>query len=111
MHDASGDRLCGLVNGSVVGGVLPAAQFCNTLTHSVLSLWRVHGVQPFVVHATWMRPNPNPSPNPSPNHNPNPSPNPSLNPNLVVTQVTAKALQEGRVAKETAVTLGAKLRI
>ena len=53
--DASGDRLCGLVNGSVVGGVLPAAQFCNTLTHSVLSLWRVHGVQPFVVHATWMR--------------------------------------------------------
>merc|ERR1740115_42223 len=55
VHDASGDRLCGLVNGSVVGGVLPAAQFCNTLTHSVLSLWRVHGVQPFVVHATWMR--------------------------------------------------------
>ena len=45
VHDASGDRLCGLVNGSVVGGVLPAAQFCNTLTHSVLSLWRVHGVQ------------------------------------------------------------------
>lgn len=52
--DRSGKRLCGLVNGSVVGAVLPSAQFCNTLTHSVLSLWRVHGVAPFVVHATWM---------------------------------------------------------
>ena len=54
-RDASGARMCGLVNGTVVGGVLPSAQFCNTLTHSVLSLWRVHGVAPYVVHATWMR--------------------------------------------------------
>ena len=30
VRDASGPRLCGLVNGSVVGGVLPSAQFCNT---------------------------------------------------------------------------------
>ena len=53
-----------------VGAVLPSAQFCNTLTHSVLQLWRaVPGtsgrsvdlpnmddtVAPYAVHATWMR--------------------------------------------------------
>ncbi len=54
-RDASGKRLCGLVNGSVFGGVLPAAQFCNTLTHGVLQLHKPLGVRPFVVHATWMR--------------------------------------------------------
>ena len=48
-------RLCGLVNGSVVGGVLPSAQFCNTLTHSVLRLWLANDVAPYVLHATWMR--------------------------------------------------------
>ncbi|KAL1518457.1 hypothetical protein AB1Y20_002749 [Prymnesium parvum] len=48
-------RLCGLVNGTVVGAVLPSAQFCNTLTYSVLKLWRPLGVRPFAVHATWMR--------------------------------------------------------
>ena len=37
------------------GGVLPAAQFCNTLTHDVLQLWRARAVRPYVVHATWMR--------------------------------------------------------
>ena len=35
--------------------MLPAAQFCNTLTHDVLQLWRARGVRPYVVHATWMR--------------------------------------------------------
>ena len=55
VKDGSGKRLCGLCNGTVVAGVLPAAQFTNTLTHSVLKLWEVARVTPFVVHATWMR--------------------------------------------------------
>ena len=54
-QDASGGRLCGLVNGTVVGGVLPSAQFCNTLTFSVLKLWEHVDATPFAVHATWMR--------------------------------------------------------
>ena len=53
--DATGARLCGFCNGSSVGGVLPSAQFCNTLTHSVLQLWKPRGVAPYAVHATWMR--------------------------------------------------------
>jgi len=52
-RDSSGQRLCGLVNGSVVGAVLPAAQFCNTLTHDVLRLWNASAVRPFALHATW----------------------------------------------------------
>lgn len=48
-------RLCALVNDSVVGAVLPSAQFCNTLTYSVLKLWEPLHVRPFAVHATWMR--------------------------------------------------------
>ena len=55
IKDSSGKRLCGLVNGSVVGGVLPSAQFANTLTFGVLELWRQHRVAPYVLHATWMR--------------------------------------------------------
>ena len=55
VRDASGRRLCGLVNGSVVGGVLPSAQFCNTLTCGVLKLWKSLRVEPYVLHATWMR--------------------------------------------------------
>lgn len=54
LHKVDG-RLCGLVNGTVVGAVLPSAQFCNTLTFSVLKLWQPIGVRPFAVHATWMR--------------------------------------------------------
>ena len=53
--DATGRRLCGMVNGTVVGAVLPSAQFCNTLTHSVLRLYRKDGVAPYALHATWMR--------------------------------------------------------
>ena len=53
--DATGKRLCGLVNGTVIGAVLPAAQFCNTLTHSVLRLWHAAHVEPYALHATWMR--------------------------------------------------------
>jgi len=53
--DASGKRLCGLTNGNVTGAVLPAAQFCNTMTHDLLQLWKQAGVRPFAVHATWMR--------------------------------------------------------
>ena len=48
-------RLCGLVNGSVVAGVLPIAQFGNMLTHGVLNLSAPHQVQPIAVHATWLR--------------------------------------------------------
>ena len=58
VRDRSGKRLCGLLNGTSVGGVLPSAQFCNTLTHSVLQLWKATAggpVKPYVVHATWMR--------------------------------------------------------
>ena len=55
VRDPSGKRLCGLVNGTVMGGVLPAAQFTNTLTHDVLQLWRARSVRPYVLHATWMR--------------------------------------------------------
>ena len=59
VRDATGRRLCGLVDGNVTGGVLPSAQFCNTLTHDVLQLWRKKklggDVRPYVVHATWMR--------------------------------------------------------
>ena len=64
--DESGARLCGLVNGSSVAGVLPIAQFGNTLTHGLLKLSsrvQVAGrgggggatVAPFAVHATFMR--------------------------------------------------------
>ena len=53
--DSSGARLCGLLNGSVAGAVLPVAQFTNTLTHSVLALWRGANVKPYALHATWMR--------------------------------------------------------
>ena len=56
--DASGSRLCGLLNGTSVGAVLPSAQFCNTLTHSVLQLWKATAggpVKPYALHATWMR--------------------------------------------------------
>lgn len=38
--DRSGRRMCGLLNGTSVGVVLPSAQFCNTLTHSVLRLYQ-----------------------------------------------------------------------
>lgn len=38
-----------------MAGVLPSAQFCNTLTYSVLQLWRKPGAQPYALHATWMR--------------------------------------------------------
>ena len=55
VRDATGARLCGFCNGSSVGGVLPSAQFCNTLTHSVLQLWKQREVRPYAVHATWMR--------------------------------------------------------
>ena len=55
VRDRSGRRLCGLTNGTSVAAVLPVAQFCNTLTHSVLQLWKGAGVRPFAVHATWMR--------------------------------------------------------
>lgn len=55
VEDGTGGRLCGLTNGNVTGAVLPAAQFCNTLTHDVLQLWRAAGVAPLAVHATWMR--------------------------------------------------------
>lgn len=57
VRDASGKRLCGLLNGTSVGGVLPSAQFCNTLTHSVLRLYAAlqPPPAPFAVHATWMR--------------------------------------------------------
>jgi hypothetical protein len=55
VEDGTGGRLCGLSGGNVTGAVLPAAQFCNTLTHDVLQLWRSAGVSPFAVHATWMR--------------------------------------------------------
>ena len=55
VRDVTGSRLCGMLNGTSVGGVLPSAQFCNTLTHSVLQLWKAQSVRPFVVHATWMR--------------------------------------------------------
>ncbi len=54
-RDDAGKRLCSLVNGTVMGGVLPTAQFGNTLTHSVLQLGRAEGVDPYVVHATYMR--------------------------------------------------------
>ena len=58
--DLSGERLCGMVNGTSVGAVLPSAQFCNTLTHSVLHLWKYpkdgsSRTRPFALHATWMR--------------------------------------------------------
>lgn len=55
VRDATGSRLCGLVNGTAVGGVLPSAQFTNMLTFSVLQLGRAAGVAPYAVHATWMR--------------------------------------------------------
>ena len=57
VKDRSGRRLCGLLNATSVGAVLPAAQFCNTLTHSVLQLWRAEEppVRPYALHATWMR--------------------------------------------------------
>jgi hypothetical protein len=55
VKDKTGGRLCGLIGGNVTGAVLPAAQFCNTLTHDVLQLWRAAKVAPFAVHATWMR--------------------------------------------------------
>ena len=61
----------GALSSPQVGGVLPSAQFCNTLTHSVLQLWRAvpgtsasqsvdlpsmdDSVAPYAVHATWMR--------------------------------------------------------
>ncbi|KAL1507978.1 hypothetical protein AB1Y20_007580 [Prymnesium parvum] len=55
VRDQSGRRLCGMVNGSVVAGILPAAQFCNGQTYSVFDLPRLHKVAPFVVHAVWIR--------------------------------------------------------
>ena len=55
VSDASGQRLCGLVNGSAVAGVLPTAQFTNGQTFQVFGLPRLHGVVPFVVHAVWIR--------------------------------------------------------
>ena len=56
VKDGSGGRLCGLVNGSVVAGVLPAAQFCNGQTYSVLALPRLHNVTPFVIPTVRYRP-------------------------------------------------------
>ena len=55
VRDKAGGRLCSLVNDTVIGGVLPIAQFGNTLTHSVLKLWKFEKVRPYAVHATWMR--------------------------------------------------------
>lgn len=55
VKDSTGSRLCGMLNGSSIAGVLPSAQFANTLTYSVLQLWRRPGVRPYAVHATWMR--------------------------------------------------------
>ena len=55
IRDASGARLCGLVNGTVAAAVLPLAQFGNTLTHGVLQLARLAGVAPIAMHATFMR--------------------------------------------------------
>ena len=55
VEDASGERLCGLVNGSSVAGVLPSAQFTNGQSFSVLDLPTLHATRPFVVHAVWIR--------------------------------------------------------
>ena len=41
--------------GSEGGAVLPAAQFTNGQTYSVLNLPTLHRVRPFVVHAVWIR--------------------------------------------------------
>ena len=55
VRDASGERLCGMVNSDVVAGVLPAAQFCNGQSLQVLQLPRLHNVTPFVLHTVWIR--------------------------------------------------------
>jgi len=55
VEDASGERLCGLVNGTSVAGVLPSAQFTNGQSFGVLDLPTLHAVRPFVVHAVWIR--------------------------------------------------------
>ena len=55
ISDARGRRLCGLVNGTVVAGVLPIAQFGNLLTHGVLRLHAAAHVLPYAVHATFAR--------------------------------------------------------
>ena len=54
LHRVAG-RLCGLVDGNVVAGILPLAQFGNTLTHAVLQLPQALSVSPIALHATWMR--------------------------------------------------------
>ena len=54
-------RLCALVNGTVNAGVLPLAQFGNTLSHGLLNTAASVSsksdsiIKPFAVHATWMR--------------------------------------------------------
>ncbi|KAL1510943.1 hypothetical protein AB1Y20_005771 [Prymnesium parvum] len=55
VRDASGGRLCALVNGSVVAAVLPVAQFGNTLTLGLLRLDVAAAVAPYAMHATFMR--------------------------------------------------------
>lgn len=53
--DHSGARLCGLINGTAVAGILPIIQFGNMLTEGVLNLSSKAAARPVAVHATWMR--------------------------------------------------------
>ena len=55
VRDASGERLCGMVDGAAIAGVLPVAQFTNGQSFSVLRLPQLARVQPFVVHTVWIR--------------------------------------------------------